>query len=1111
MSFQCQGCGWRTSFEGLARLASFACSCGGALVPSAVAPTESGGSGSFPAPPGSATYRPPDGDFLQTAFGSTRFRGELQAGQTLGQYRLERELGRGANGVVFLARRPGLERDYALKVLLEDTIPDAETVARFELEAAIGSKLRDPGVIPVFDVGRVQDWLFYAMEYAPGPTLKEVIHERGRLPWREAVEICRQLALTLAHCHERSVIHRDLKPGNVILDSELNRPRVTDFGLARDRTLAQRMTETGDWLGTPYYMSPEQFLGESDLDHRADIYALGVILYETSTGERPFVAKSARELMEVVLDGSPPAPRAIVSDLPAGLDHVAQKAMATNADDRYSDARAMASDLEALLAGSRLAPQRNRLLAGAVLIGAVVFLAAALVFRQARSMEGAGPSTAQVGLSPASSLAVAPTPGAGAVDWTQVLADPATWAGTRDLAAVRARASAAEADRVDALVALVELGKAANRGAPWRDLNVILKRARRPKGWIAYQSRLDLTEARLRLARGLSRAALSLLDKKRSRRALWLRTLAHRQRGEAEKAALLIASLATQQGPEASLAKASAAREEGNVEAALALIEEAQGHIPGARLELAQTLHEAGDSTRAKAALSGFLEAWGPTPPALRLQGDLHLKRGELKLALAAYEGAAKLLELDLDAALDKRRAETLLRADRSEEAEAFLDELIPPARSDEELPAAQVDALVLRGVARHNLNKAAGAGQDWRRAHRASQSRAEAALPAEAADSVRAAYRTAVGDVAPAMVIIPSEAPGPEEMREALEMLRELSEAQAQGPWNDVRPLGPLPKEAAKLYQAPPDASQGVSDVAAARRLAAEGKSWRDVLFYLRRALDSAASKDLARATWIRIAIGRGQALEAVEDRLEKNPAAYGLKGRRARFAQAEVIWLRGRSGEALVAFQALAKAEPETLEGALADATVAFLERDFETARTKAADVAAVHTDGRGFALAGLAEIALAKFEGAAKSQRLAYALLGASDYRVLALRGALSAGREQEGSMFSAGSAAKTQLELVGRPADLLALAVLAESEQDHQRAFFVERLAAIQSADSAELSQLRGYSLVRRGEGREECLRHWKTARTLDPALPIPESYLEAYAKAYGTKAGLADFR
>ena len=272
----------------------------------------------------------------------------------LGPYRLHEELGRGANGVVYLAEREG--RKVALKVLLPTGVDDPEAVVRFQLEADVARKLDDPGVIRVYDAGREGNHYYFAMEYCAGPTLRKRLKLGKPYEVEAACRLLSQLARTVAHAHSMEILHRDIKPANIILDPEQGgRPRITDFGLARDRSLLRSLTETGTIMGTPLYMSPEQLRGEKDVDGRADVYSLGVILFQCLTGEPPHQADNRIELTKLVLYEDAPPPSRLRPDLPPWLDDVCLRALAKDRDAR-STAEELLEDLEA---GLRLGGRRD--------------------------------------------------------------------------------------------------------------------------------------------------------------------------------------------------------------------------------------------------------------------------------------------------------------------------------------------------------------------------------------------------------------------------------------------------------------------------------------------------------------------------------------------------------------------------------------------------------------------------------------------------------------------------------------------------------------------------------------------------------------------------------
>ena len=272
--------------------------------------------------------------------------GDPTGDQFVGPYRVIDELGRGNFGVVLLAQREDGER-VAVKVLLSSAMQDPEMVARFEREVHLMRSLRHPGVVEVFDVGRDRGRLYFAMELVEGETLRTRLRRESPLPIREAVELVCSLANALHHAHERGVIHRDVKPANVILDARTGLPRLTDFGLARHQWISN-LTQSGDVLGTPSYMAPEQFR-TARVDARADIYALGVILYKALTGKVPFLADSFVEQEELVSSGSYRPLRQLRAEIPSTLAKVVENALARDPNDRYRSARDLEDDLTEFL------------------------------------------------------------------------------------------------------------------------------------------------------------------------------------------------------------------------------------------------------------------------------------------------------------------------------------------------------------------------------------------------------------------------------------------------------------------------------------------------------------------------------------------------------------------------------------------------------------------------------------------------------------------------------------------------------------------------------------------------------------------------------------------
>ena len=234
--------------------------------------------------------------------------------------------------MVFLARRPGGEL-CALKVLLGHA--DEEAHKRFELEAAIARRLEHPAIARVLDVGRAGEHRYYAMEHCPGSTLRQRL-KLERLRPRETAQLIAALAGAMAYAHAQGVVHRDLKPANVILSPR--GPRITDFGLARDRSLAESLTRTGDVLGTPNYMSPEQFRGEKTVGPAADVWGLGVIFYQCLTGELPFKADTPLHMAGQVQQVEPERPRRLQPDVPPELEALCLRCLHKVAQSRPSAA-----------------------------------------------------------------------------------------------------------------------------------------------------------------------------------------------------------------------------------------------------------------------------------------------------------------------------------------------------------------------------------------------------------------------------------------------------------------------------------------------------------------------------------------------------------------------------------------------------------------------------------------------------------------------------------------------------------------------------------------------------------------------------------------------------
>ncbi|HWA13822.1 MAG TPA: serine/threonine-protein kinase [Burkholderiales bacterium] len=265
----------------------------------------------------------------------------------LGRYKILGELGRGAMGVVYRAEDPVLDRPLAIKTIFisADDADRKEYEARFTQEARAAGKLAHPGIVTIYDVGREGDLIYMAMELLEGTDLatKAANH---RFPVAEAVGIVEQVADALAFAHDRGVVHRDIKPPNIMLVGR-GRVKIMDFGIARMRS-SDLKTQTGMMLGTPRYMSPEQVAGRP-VDQRSDIFSLGTVLYEMLTGTRLFSGADATEIMYNVAQLRPVPPSRINRQVPAMLDLVVAKALEKDAGERYQDAHQFAADLRACL------------------------------------------------------------------------------------------------------------------------------------------------------------------------------------------------------------------------------------------------------------------------------------------------------------------------------------------------------------------------------------------------------------------------------------------------------------------------------------------------------------------------------------------------------------------------------------------------------------------------------------------------------------------------------------------------------------------------------------------------------------------------------------------
>ena len=265
----------------------------------------------------------------------------------VGRYRLEHVLGLGAMGVVYKARDPQTRRAVAVKRIRKYLLvgPDRDQVLkRFRVEAAAGQRLKHPNIVAVMDCGDQDGMHYIVMEYIRGKSLRDYLREGRQFTSFEALAILQQVLSALAHAHGLGVIHRDVTPGNIFLDT-LGQVRLMDFGIARID--ASCMTLTAMVVGTPAYMAPEQCIGV-DVDHRADLFAAGAVFYHLLTGQRPFDAPTIMTTMHKLLKEAPVVPSKLNSKVPPVFDKLINRALAKNPKHRYQSAREFTDELKAV-------------------------------------------------------------------------------------------------------------------------------------------------------------------------------------------------------------------------------------------------------------------------------------------------------------------------------------------------------------------------------------------------------------------------------------------------------------------------------------------------------------------------------------------------------------------------------------------------------------------------------------------------------------------------------------------------------------------------------------------------------------------------------------------
>jgi serine/threonine protein kinase len=316
-----------------------------------------------------------------------------KAGRHFGDYELLEEIARGGMGVVYKARQVSLGRLVAVKLLLRGEFASEDFIKRFRIEATAAASLQHPNIVAIHEVGVHQGQHYFAMDLVDGPNLARLLRD-GPLPAKRAAGYVKSIAEAIHFAHTRHILHRDLKPSNVLIDSS-DRPRVTDFGLAKNLASDSGLTATGQIYGTPSFMPPEQSSGQrGKVGVTSDVYSLGANLYHALTGRPPFVGQSVADTLKQVENKEPIAPRLLNPSVPRDLETICLKCLQKEQDRRYSSAQELAEELGRFLRDESIRARplsqpvrlhrwvrRNRILTGLVAaIGAVALLIGSNVF-----------------------------------------------------------------------------------------------------------------------------------------------------------------------------------------------------------------------------------------------------------------------------------------------------------------------------------------------------------------------------------------------------------------------------------------------------------------------------------------------------------------------------------------------------------------------------------------------------------------------------------------------------------------------------------------------------------------------------------------------------------
>src|SRR5580765_6010027 len=273
-------------------------------------------------------------------------------GETFGGYTIESLLGRGGMGAVYLATHERLARKVALKLISPELAYDEDFRARFLRESQLAASLEHPNVIPIYDADEIDGVLFLAMRYVDGPSLQALLRTRGKLPPEETLYVTEQIGGALDAAHAAGLVHRDVKPANILISEPGKHAYLCDFGLAR-HTSSQGMTRTGIFLGSSDYCAPEQIQG-TPVDGRADVYSLGCVVFHCLIGQPPYRRETEFAVLTAHINDPPPAVSTLRPDLPKGIDGVIVTAMAKHRDVRFATAGELAGALRNAIGGDAI-------------------------------------------------------------------------------------------------------------------------------------------------------------------------------------------------------------------------------------------------------------------------------------------------------------------------------------------------------------------------------------------------------------------------------------------------------------------------------------------------------------------------------------------------------------------------------------------------------------------------------------------------------------------------------------------------------------------------------------------------------------------------------------